>query len=297
MSVRVFLLAVVACLATLAAGCGGGGSPRPDLLLDSTRDGDYAIFAMNADGSRQKRLTKTEVNTLSPKGLFFQTDPAWSPNGRSIAFSSKRSGSFDIYVMRRDGSGTRSVTSTAADDLHPTWSPNGQWIAFERGRKIYAVHPNGSELHAISRGFPGDTDPAWSPDGKWIAFVRRVAGGPVREIWVMRPDGRDAHGVTNLHGSSINPAWSPDGKRIAFASNIVASLYDLYVVTPANGRVHRLTREGPDTFEPAWSPDGSTIAFAQDGSIMTVDLQGKTSKLTDGKNNDSSPAWNPVTQP
>jgi Tol biopolymer transport system component len=295
---RTGLVAILALgLALVLSSCGDGGKPRPDLAFVSTRDGDYAIFEMNADGGRQNRLTETDVDTVSPRGLFFQIDPAWSPDGRSLAFASKRSGSFDIYVMRADGSGTRPLTATADDDLHPTWSPDGKWIAFERDRRIYAIQPSGGGLHVISRGFPGDTDPAWSPGGTWIAFVRRVAGGPVREIWMMRSDGREAHRVTALHGSSINPAWSPNGKRVVFASNIVGSLYDLYVASVRDGRVRRLTREGPDAFEPAWSPDGATIAFAQDGAITTTDLSGHIERLTDTKNNDSSPAWNPRPAP
>ena len=291
MRVRVLILGV--CLGALVSGCGRAGSPRPDLLLVSTRDGDYAIYAMNADGSRQTRLTRTAVDASSPNGLFFQTDPAWSPDGRLIAFTSKRSGSFDLYVMRADGSGTRRLTTARADDHHPTWSPDGARIGFERAGKIYVENAQGGRAQLVSRGLAGDSDPAWSPDGKWIAFVRRVAGGPEREIWVMRSDGRDAHGVTALHGSSINPAWSPDGKRIAFASNIVGSLYDLYVVRIEDGQIRRLTRRGPDTFEPAWSPDGSEIAYSQDGAIWTIDLTGNSVQLTDSANNDSAPAWNP----
>jgi TolB protein len=284
-------------VALVSSSCGGGGQPRPDLAFVSTRDGDYAIFEMDADGRRQKRLTETTVDAQSPRGLFFQIDPAWSPDGSSLAFASKRSGSFDIYVMRADGTGTRRITTTVDDDMHPTWSPDGRWIAFERGRRIYAVRPSGTGLRVVSRGLPGDTDPAWSPGGTWIAFVRRVAGGPVREIWMMRSDGRDAHRLTALHGSSINPAWSPNGKRIVFASNIVGSLYDLYVASVRDGRVRRLTREGPDTFEPAWSPDGAMIAFAQDGAIVTTDLSGHVETLTNTRNNDSSPAWNPRPPP
>jgi Tol biopolymer transport system component len=291
------LLTLSVCMTLLLSACGGGGHPRPDLVFVSTRDGDYAIYAMNADGGRQERLTKTAVDATSPAGLFFQTDPAWSPDGRQIAFSSKRSGTFDIYVMRANGTGTTRLTDTSDDDMHPTWAPDGTEIAFERSRRIYAMKTDGTGLRLVSRTLADDTSPVWSPDGKWIAFVRKPRGAMGQEIWVMRPDGSGARQVTSLKGSSINPAWSPDSTRIVFASDIVGSLYDLYYVTLADGRVRRLTKMGPDTFEPAWSPDGSSIAFAQDGAITTVDLKGETTRLTDPRNNDSSPVWNPKPPP
>jgi Tol biopolymer transport system component len=296
MHVRVLLLLLAAATLALSA-CGEGGDPRPDLLFVSTRDGDYALYAMNADGGRQERLTRADVDASSPEGLFFQTDPAWSPDGATIAFASRRSGTFDIYVMRADGTSTRQLTRTPVDDTHPTWAPDGRRLAFKRADDIYVMKADGTSAQSISRGSGSDSDPAWSPDGKSIAFTRRLSGTQEREIWLMRPDGSHARRLTTLRGVSINPAWSPDGSRIVFASNIVGSLYDLYLVDVAGTRVHRLTKRGPDTFNPAWSPDGLTIAFSQDGSISTTDLKGQTGALTDTKNNDSSPTWNPVPPP
>ena len=293
---RLRLITVCLCLPVLLSACRGDGSPRPDLIFVSTRDGDYAVYAMNADGGRQKRLTKADVDTTSPAGIFFQTDPAWSPNGADIAFSSKRSGRSAIYVMRADGTGTKELTA-GADDIHPTWSPDGKRLAFERTKKIYVVGADGNDVHIVSKGAANDGDPAWSPDGKWIAFVRKQPGSVEREIWIMRPGGSDSRRVTTLHGTSINPAWSPDGSKLAFASDIAGSLYDLYVVDVDGKPVRRLTRSGPDTFEPAWSPDGTTIAFTQDGAIWTVDLEAMSSRLTDPANNDSSPVWNPQPPP
>jgi Tol biopolymer transport system component len=280
------------------AACGGEGEPRPDLLLVSTRDGDYAIYAMNADGGRQARLTEGEPSApSSAKELFFQVDPAWSPNGQLIAFSSKRTGSFDIYVMNADGTGARRLTSTRDDETNPTWSPDGKRLAFDRGRDIYGVNANGTGLHRITDDQAADTEPAWSPDGHWIAYVKgafETVGKDLREVWLTRPDGTDSHSLTTLRVSSYSPAWSPDSRRIAFASDRgKGGIYDIYTVRVDGKGLRRLTRTGPDAFEPAWSPDGKTIAFSRGGAIVSIDPEGNEEELTDADNNDSSPVWNP----
>jgi Tol biopolymer transport system component len=284
-----------AAAALLLAGCGGNGEPRPDLIIVSTRDGDYAIYALNADGGRQKRLTEAVGDPKSAKGLFFQTDPTWSPDSRRIAFASKRSGSFDIYVMNADGTGTRPLTSSRVDDARPTWSPDGSRIAFERGTpaEIYVMNADGSDAHAVTRDPAADNQPAWSPDGRWIAFVRRVAGAEQRELWLMRPDGTGRRTLTSLNGASFSPAWSPDSSRIAFAANRGGQFFDIYIIGVDGKGLRRLTRTGHDAFEPAWSPDGRTIAFSRGGAIVMIDLDGNEEEVTDRDNNDSSPAWNP----
>ena len=111
------LVAIVTVIA--GAGCGGSEEARPDLAFVSTRDGDYAIFEMNADGGAQHRLTPREVDASSPARLFFQIEPAWSPDGSRIAFSSRRSGTFDLYVMNADGTGTERLTSDGEERLPP----------------------------------------------------------------------------------------------------------------------------------------------------------------------------------
>jgi len=283
----------VALVAVLLVSCGGEGKARPDLAFVSTRDGPYAIYEMNADGGAQHRLTDAETDVSKPEGLFFQVEPAWSPDGAKIAFSSGRNGSFDIYVMNADGTGTARLTSTRKDESHPTWSADGGAIAFARAQDIYVMNVDGSDARRISDLDAEEAEPAWSPDSKWIAYVRRDPGTDVRDLWIMKPDGAGARRVTSLHANSVNPAWSPDSTRIAFASNVLGPLYDIFMVTVGEKGVRRLSRVGPDAFEPAWSPDGTKVAFSQNGSILTVDLERNTEELTDPENNDSSPAWNP----
>jgi TolB protein len=293
-------LAVAAAALLVAAGCGGsGGEPRPDLLVVSTRDGDYSVYALDAGGERQTRLTDAAGDPSTPRGLYFQVDPAWSPDGGRIAFASKRGGSFDLFVMNADGTGSRRLTSTKEDDVHPSWSPDGERIAFERGvpGAIHVMSADGSGSKRVTSDTAAEAQPAWSPDGSWIAYVRREPGTVIRELWLVHPDGSGRRQLTQLETVSYSPAWSPDGTRVAFSTDNRVTQFDIYSVTIADGETTRITATPDDSYEPAWSPDGATITFAEGGAIYSVAVEGSAdgaTRLTDPDNNDSSPAWNPV---
>ncbi|MBA3375735.1 MAG: PD40 domain-containing protein, partial [Actinobacteria bacterium] len=291
------LLVLAAGAAVAIAGCGGGDEQaRPDLVFVSTRDDDYSIYEMNADGGGQKRLTDAEMDASTPGGLFFQVEPAWSPDGTKIVFSSRRSGSFDIFVMNADGTGTTSLTSTKEDDSHPTWSPDGDRVTFARDGPgdIYVMSSDGSGAHRISDPRIQESEPAWSPDGDWIAYIRRTPGTPVREVWLTRPDGTERHALTSGGAKAYTPAWSPDSARIVFTSDQDGKVFELYTVGVDGRGLRSVTPTAGDLFEPSWSPDGSKIAFSEGGSIFTVELGGGNAvQLTDNENNDSSPAWKP----
>jgi Tol biopolymer transport system component len=290
-------LAVAAAIGTalVLSACGSSDGRRADLLLVSTREGDYAIYAMSADGGKQERLTEVEGDPSSPQGLFFQIEPAWSPDGSRIAFASKRAGSFDVYVMNADGTGTRRLTRASADEGHPTWSPDGERIAFSRGTSgdLYVVRADGSGVRPLANGPADDAQPAWSPDGRSIAFVRRPPGTQVRELWVMGSDGSEPRRLTRLEATSSSPAWSPDGTRIAFSTNSGGKQFDIYFVVVAGKSLQQVTTTPDDSFEPTWSPDGTKIAYAEGGSIFSVEPEGDPRELSASSGNDSSPAWNP----
>ncbi|HUQ22062.1 MAG TPA: hypothetical protein VM049_03525 [Gaiellaceae bacterium] len=288
--------------ALLAAGallvltsCGGSDASDPDLVFVSSRDGEYAIYGMSASGGSQTRLTDVEVDSSTPQGLLFQTEPAWSPDAMRIVFSSKRSGNSALYEMNADGSGTRRLTSTKNDDGQPSWSPDGERIVFTRGLpdRLFVMSSDGTGARRLTNGQAAETEPAWSPDGRWIAYARREPGTSIRELWLVRPDGSNPHRLTKLDGISEGPSWSPNGSRIAFAANIRDGGFDIYSIA-ADGNDLRPVTSGEDSFEPAWSPDGKTIAFSAGGSIVAIDVEtGDEKTLTEAKSNDSSPAWKP----
>src|SRR6266508_2919190 len=154
-------------LAVAAVAACGGSAPKgpPDLLFVSTKDGDYAIFGADARGKHLRRLTKEKGDPSTPQGLFFETEPAWSPDATRIAFSSRRDGETHIYVMRTDGTGVRRLTNTARADDHPSWSPDGKRVVFAREGALFVVPSSGGVAHRVGRGFGNAAGPAWSPDG------------------------------------------------------------------------------------------------------------------------------------
>ncbi len=298
MIIRSSLVACAIGLLLLLSGCGGSSSPGNAIAYVSSQDGDYAIYGMNADGSSQGRLTDERGDVSTLEGVRFQTQPAWSPDGTKIAFASAREGSFDIYVMNSDGTGTKRLTSTKENDQHPTWSPDGNSIAFSRFSNVdhlYVMNADGTGAHRLTDDdLTAEAEPAWSPDGKWIAYSQSASRGDIREIWVVRPDGSGGRSVTKLGAKSYTPTWDPDSKRLAFSSNSAGALYDIYTVDVDGKNVERIVSSTTDAFEPAWSPNGTDIAFSRDGAIVVTTLAGVEQELTNPENNDSSPAWNPT---
>jgi TolB protein len=290
---RVLLVAALAAL--LVAGCGGSSHPKgpPALVFVSTKDGDYALFGANADGSDPYRLSKEKGDPSTARGLFFQTQPAWSPDGNELAFSSARTGRPHIFVMNADGTGTRQVTDAAKGDEQPTWSPDGNRLVFNREGAIFEAPATGGAGHRIGKG-PGNAGaPAYSPDGKLIAYDYRRPGYANRELYVMRPDGTGVRQLTHFGYVSALAAWSPDGKTLAFMSNVNGGTYQVYTIRRDGTHVQQVTFSKTDVIQPSWTPDGKSIGYVQDGAIWT-NTGGENTQLTSGKNNDSDPEWRPV---
>lgn len=220
------------------------------------------IYLVHPDGSGQHRLG------AAGRG---GTDPAWSPDGRRLAFGVMNSRGWRLYVTAADGSHARALTTSTGLAGAPSWAPDGRSIALETlprsvpGRKsyaqqIYVVPSAGGRLRQIT-GFDafkgGAAHPAWSPDGRLLAFTGRqsLADNARADIWVVRPSGR---GLRRLIHNAYDPAWSPDGARIAFGRD-----GDIYTANRSGGDLTRVTRTPKlgDT-HPSWSPDGKRIIFA-----------------------------------
>ena len=161
-------------------------SANPAQSLDSMiafsldREGRLDIFVMKSDGSRQRNLTQNPASV--------HIDPAWSPDGRKIAFEKDR----DIYIMNPNGENSVNLTKGPTDDKDPAWSPDGRQIAFYSDRNLkpgicLMDAADGANFKRIS--FRGEHYPSWSPTGTHIAFWLLVGEG---KIGVMKANGQGA---------------------------------------------------------------------------------------------------------
>jgi Tol biopolymer transport system component len=196
--------------------------------------GDSDVFVMAADGTGVRRL----AGSRKPGHDLY---PAWSPDGRLIAFASDRPAEREIYIMRADGSGLRQLTRTKpyVDDTQPRFSPDGRFVLFTSNRVAFSNYElfrvrvsDGGGVRRLTfwgsgkDGAPGDDlSGDFSPDGKRIAFVSDRSGGYA--IWTMRADGKGLREVARHRGLNVVfPRFSPDG------STLIYTLFDPAAAKP-----------------------------------------------------------------
>lgn len=262
-------------------------APDAEIVFSSSRDGDFEVYVMNPDGSGVRQLTHNEETDATNAE---DDDPAWSPDGRKIAFMSTRdhpSGgveSEEIYVMNADGTDETRLTKNRSPDLGPRWT-SGSEIEFTScseglvGCELVTVNLDGSDRRTADVAEELFFGYAVSPDGSKIAFTHAEGGivgafeGRNTDVYVMDVDGGNRKRLTESEARDTGAAWSPDGDLLVFTSDrdkngsclwhdCVGYNPEIYVMRADGSHERRLTKDPGDDGVPEWSPDGTRLLFS-----------------------------------
>ena len=243
------------------------------IIFESTRDGKYTVYAINADGTGLRRITDARQNDAQPQ---------WSADGTMITFTSDVTPNLNkVFVSAADGSNRKQISTGPKNDAAPSFSPDGQYVAWaatteapENWRDIGVAPVSGAGGQRLITTGPGnDHSPVWISNTR-LVFVREF---PPKTDWTaMTPDEHlkrrasseimavDITGqtVTNLTNNTIedgSPSWAPAVSRLFFRS-FRESSPALFSMKPDGTDVQRAAA-APEAA--AISPDGKFVTFSK----------------------------------
>jgi TolB protein len=275
------------------------GVARSKITFNSDRDGEQLagtvesrgvkeIYMADYDGENQRRVTTQRSLNINS---------TWSPDARSIAYTSYRRGPPTIFISNiYQGTLEEPTKSAPGQSFLPAWSPDGTRIAFTSTRdgnaEIYVCNRDGSGLRRLTNSTAIDSTPTWSPSGTQIAFTSDRSGSP--QIYIVGVDGLGLRQLTH-EGYADRPTWSPAPyNEVAYTARTGPG-NDIKVVELATGQVRQLTFGQGTNESPSFSANGRHIAFMSTRSgksqIFTVSKDGKDLRQITRLGNNYQPDW------
>ena len=251
----------------------------------------YRLIVTDADGANER------VVFASPQPIL---SPAWSPDGRSLAYVSFHSGLPGIYVQTlRSGDQVR-VSARSGINGAPSYSPDGTQLALALSRRdgnvdVYLLNLATQELRRLTDDAAIDTEPSWAPDGRSIYFTSDRAGAP--QVYRLGLAAGERPRRITFEGSyNARPRVSPDGRELAVVT-LDGGAYRIAAADAERGGLRVLTGGRLDE-SPSYSPNGADIIYATReggrGVLAIVSIDGRVQqRLASSAGEVREPAWSP----
>lgn len=287
-------------------------APAPDLAflswspdakdiayVDKSSPGEpFSVFLLSVAGWRGEKIT------WPPAGIRGDGSPAFSPDGRQLAFvRSQNEASADLFILPLDGGSARRLTWDNCRISGIAWTSGGKAIVFSSERSgepgLWRISMPGAVLERIQQVREPAVLPAIAENGDALAFARWPERQEIVRVPLPAPAAApDSPTAERFNADASNPEFSPSGTKVAFSSGSGGGT-GIWVSDATGGNAIRLTRADRYSASPKWSPDGRFIAFdgrALAGSgaydIFVMDAAGGTPRaLTSGPMQNSRPAW------
>jgi TolB protein len=251
----------------------------------------HTLYVTDADGERPQVALASAEPIISP---------AWSPDGRELAYVSFETQKAVVWVQNLGNGERRALANFRGSNSAPAWSPDGRELVVTLSTtgiaQLFVMPRGGGSPRRLTSSSAIDTEAAYSPDGRFVYFVSDRGGSP--QIYRVATAGGGAERMTFAGSQNISPAISPDGRQMAYVTRQGGGAFKLALMDLAGGGSPRLLTETSDDESPSFAPNGRLIVYTTRergrDALMTTTLDGKIkTRLVSTGADMLEPAWGP----